>query len=121
MALLAFVFSCKKKDAEPDPYAFLAGKWRYANGAECEFKASSKTAVGTKVPDTIDYGFVVGEDYWRKVVSTGTNQWEYEQIVRYSDKIKIEYRKSRMAKKDDNTLSISTPDLSDTELKRVNP
>ena len=121
MALLAFVFSCKKKDAEPDPYAFLAGKWRYANGAECEFKASSKTAVGTKVPDTIDYGFVVGEDYWRKVVSTGTNQWEYEQIVRYSDKIKIEYRKSRMAKKDDNTLSISTPDLSDTELNRVSP
>ena len=121
LTLLAFAFSCKKKDAEPDLYAFLEGKWKYSNGAECEFKASSKTAVGTKIPNTIDYGFVIGEDYWRNVLSTGADQWEFEQIVRYSDKVKVEYRKSTMTKKDENTLSIKVPGLTDTELKRVDP
>lgn len=111
------VISCKKKS--PDPYAFLNGTWQYANGAECVFDAATKTAKGTKVPtNNTQFKFVVGEDYWRNVVSVGTDKWEYEQIIRFSDGKTVEYRKSTMAKKDENTLSINTSGLTDTELKR---
>lgn len=111
------VMSCKKQS--PDPYAFLNGTWQYANGAECVFDAATKTAKGTKVPTiNTQFKFVVGEDYWRNVVSVGTNKWEYEQIIRFSDGKTVEYRKSTMVKKDENTLSINTSGLTDTELKR---
>jgi hypothetical protein len=117
IAILFSIFSCKKKS--PDPYAFLNGKWQYANGAECLFETASKTAKGTKVPDdNSQFKFVVGEDYWRNVVSVGTDKWEYEQIIRFSDGKTVEYRKSTMAKKDENTLSINTSGLTDSELKR---
>jgi uncharacterized lipoprotein YehR (DUF1307 family) len=118
---MVLTFSCKKKEASPDPYAFLNGTWKYSNGAECVFDAASKTAKGTKVPTNDLYGFVVGEDYWRNVVLTSTGMFEYDQIVRYSDKKTVEYRKSKMSKKDENTLSMSTPGLSDSEMKRVLP
>ncbi len=112
--------SCKKKAAEPDPYAFLMGTWQYANGAECVFDAATKTAKGTKVPtNNTQFKFVVGEDYWRNVKSTGTDQWEYEQIIRFPDGKTVEYRKSTFKKKDDNTLSMNTTGLSDSELKRL--
>ncbi len=112
-------FSCKKEKAV-DPFAFLSGKWKYANGAECVFEAANKTAKGTKVPDNnTNFKFVIGEDYWRNVSSTGTDQWSYDQIVRYSDGKTVEYRKSTMYKKDENTLSMATPGLSDSEMKRV--
>jgi hypothetical protein len=111
--------SFKKKNIEPDPYAFLNGTWQYANGAECVFDAASKTAKGTKVPtNNTQFKFVVGEDYWRNVVSVGTDKWEYEQIIRFSDGKTVEYRKSTMVKKDETTLSINTSGLTDTELKR---
>lgn len=112
---------CKKAtDPAPDPYAFLKGTWRYANGAECVYEATTKTAKGTKVPtNNTQFKFVVGEDYWRNVVSTGTDAWSYEQIVRFSDGKTIEYRKSTMKKKDANTLSMSTPGLTDSEMVRV--
>jgi hypothetical protein len=121
--LLAFVLlstiSCKKKTPAPDPYAFLNGTWQYANGAECVFDAATKTAKGTKVPtNNTQFKFVVGEDYWRNVISVGTDKWEYEQIIRFSDGKTVEYRKSTMTKKDENTLSINTSGLTDTELKR---
>ena len=119
LTILLTSASCKKKTV--DPYAFLNGKWKYANGAECVFEAASKTAKGTKVPDNnTDFKFVTGEDYWRNVASTGTDQWTYDQIVRYSDGKTVEYRKSTMYKKDENTLSMATEGLSDSELKRVN-
>lgn len=104
----------------PDSYEFLNGKWRYANGAECIFDVATKTAKGTKVPDNnAQFKFVVDEDYWRNVLSTGTDKWSYDQIVRFSDGKTVEYRKSTMTKKDQNTLSINTPGLPDTELLRV--
>lgn len=113
------VMSCKKKSPTPDPYAFLNGTWQYANGAECVFDAATKAAKGTKVPtNNTQFKFVVGEDYWRNVVSVGTDKWEYEQIIRFSDGKTVEYRKSTMLKKDENTLSINTSGLTDTELKR---
>jgi hypothetical protein len=112
--------SCKKQEPAPDPYAFLVGAWQYANGAECVFDAATKMAKGTKVPtNNTQFKFVVGEDYWRNVKSTDTDQWEYEQIVRFSDGKTVEYRKSTLKKKDDNTLSMNTPGLTDSELKRV--
>ena len=115
--ILICFLSCKKKS--PDPYAFLNGTWQYANGAECVFDAATKTAKGTKVPtNNTQFKFVVGEDYWRNVVSVGTDKWEYEQIIRFSDGKTIEYRKSTMTKKDETTLSINTFGLADTELKR---
>ena len=120
VALLTLAFSCKKKEDEVDPYAFLKGTWQYTNGAECVFDATTKTAKGTKVPNNnTQFKFVVGEDYWRNVTSTGADKWDYEQIVRFGDGKTVEYRKSTMAKKDANTLSIATPGISDTELKRV--
>lgn len=110
--------SCKKKSPTP-AYAFLNGTWQYANGAECVFDATTKTAKGTKVPtNNTQFKFVVGEDYWRNVVSVGTDKWEYEQIIRFSNGKTVEYRKSTMTKKDENTLSINTSGLTDTELKR---
>jgi hypothetical protein len=121
LAIIFFLatISCKKKIPAPDPYAFLTGTWQYANGAECMFDVATKTAKGTKVPtNNIQFKFVVGEDYWRKVLSTGTDKWEYEQIVRFSDGKTVEYRKSTMAKKDENTLTINTQGLTDSELKR---
>ena len=118
--ILVAVSACKKNEAaEPDPYAFLHGTWKYANGAECVFDAALKTAKGTKTPSNDAFGFVVGEDYWRNVVSTGADMWDYDQIVRFSDKKTVEYRKSKLSKKDENTLSITTPGLTDSELKRV--
>jgi hypothetical protein len=112
---------CKKAtDPAPDPYAFLKGTWRYANGAECLYDAATKTAKGTKVPtNNTAFKFVVGEDYWRNVLTTGTDAWSYDQIIRFSDGKTIEYRKSTMKKKDANTLSISTPGLTDYEFVRV--
>jgi hypothetical protein len=118
--VMAVGFSCKKTTPAPDPYAFLVGTWQYANGAECVFDAATKIAKGTKVPtNNTQFKFVVGEDYWRNVKSTATDQWEYEQIVRFSDGRTVEYRKSTIKKKDDNTLSMNTPGLTDSELKRV--
>ncbi len=118
-AILA-LSSCKKKTVS-DPYTFLKGSWRYSNGAECLFDAGTKTAKGTRVPDNnAAFKFVVGEDYWKNVVSTGENTWTYDQIVRFSDGKTVEYRKSTLSKKDENTLSMSTPGLSDSEMKRVN-
>lgn len=115
--------SCKKPVSEPapDPYAFLKGTWQYANGAECVFDAATKTAKGTKVPNNnAQFKFVVGEDYWRNVSTTvAPGVWSYDQIVRFSDGKTVEYRKSTMTKKDDNTLSMATPGLSDSEMKRV--
>lgn len=64
MCLLAFgLMNCKKKkDPAPDPYAFLKGTWRYANGAECMYDAATKTAKGTKVPtNNAQFKFVVGD------------------------------------------------------------
>jgi|GEM_PF-3113287 len=119
MVMLIVVSACKKQEAEPDPYAFLKGTWKYSNGAECVFDPTSKLAKGTKTPANDVFGFVVGEDYWRNVVSTGSVTWDYDQIVRYSDKKTIEYRKSKLVKKDENTLFITTPGLTDSELKRV--
>lgn len=121
--LTLFVLSaiaCKKKTVEADPYAFLHGSWQYANGAECIYEPATKSAKGTKVPDNnTSFKFVVGEAYWKNVVSTGTDKWEYEQIVRFSDGKTVEYRKSTMSKKDENTLNMSTPGLSDSSLKRI--
>jgi len=113
--------NCKKKaEPAPDLYAFLKGTWRYANGAECVYDAATKTAKGTKVPtNNTQFKFVVGEDYWRNVLSTGTDAWSYDQIVRFSDGKTVEYRKSTMKKKDANTLSIATSGLSDSEMTRV--
>jgi hypothetical protein len=119
LPLLSAIWSCKKEPEEPDPYAFLQGKWRYANGAECVFDATTKSAAGTKVPTNDQFGFVVGEDFWRNVTSTGENKWQYEQIVRHSDKKTIEYRISTISQKDANTLSMNTPGLSDSEMTRV--
>lgn len=121
LALTLGLPSCKKKaDPAPDLYVFLQGTWRYANGAECVYDAATKTAKGTKVPtNNTLFKFVVGEDYWRNVLSTGTDAWSYDQIVRFSDGKTVEYRKSTMKKKDANTLMIATPGLTDTELVRV--
>ncbi len=122
ICLLAFgLLNCKKKkDPAPDPYAFLKGTWRYANGAECVFDAATKTAKGTKVPtNNTQFKFVVGEDYWRNVLTTGTDAWSYDQIIRFSDGKTVEYRKSTMKKKDANTLAINTSGLTDSELTRV--
>ncbi|MEZ0541648.1 hypothetical protein [Fibrella arboris] len=120
LCLLVLFNSCKKTDPAPDPYAFLAGTWRYANGAECIFDAAAKKAKGTKVPaNNTQFKFVVGEDYWRNVLSTGTDAWSFEQIVRFGDGVTVEYRKSTMKKKDANTLSVATPGLTDSELVRV--
>lgn len=112
-------FSCKKETVTPDPYAFLVGTWQYANGAECVFDASTKSAKGTKVPTNNIFKFVVGEDYWKNVASTGTDKWEYNQIVRYADNRPAQYPKSTMTKKDENTLSVNNSLLGDSELKRV--
>lgn len=49
-------------------------------------------------PNT-QFKFVVGEEYWRNVVSVRTDKWEYEQIVRFTDGKTVEYLKSRMVKK----------------------
>jgi len=119
--IILSTLSCKKEEpATPDPYAFLVGTWQYANGAECVFDATTKSAKGTKVPTNNIFKFVVGEDYWKNVVSTGTDKWEYNQIIRYADNRPAEYPKSTMEKKDENTLSISVPALGNSELKRVN-
>ena len=121
LALTLGLQNCKKSaDPEPDPYAFLVGSWRYSNGAECKYDAGTKTAKGTKVPtNNTEFKFVVGEDYWRNVLTTGTDAWSYEQIVRYADGKTVEYRKSTFKKKDANTLTIATPGISDTELMRI--
>ncbi|MBD2755361.1 hypothetical protein [Spirosoma validum] len=120
MFIILLTVGCKKKEEEVDPYAFLKGTWQYANGAECVFDATTKTAKGTKVPtnNTI-HKFVVGEEYWRNVTSTGADAWSYEQIVRFPDGKTVEYRKSTMTRKDANTLSMETPGLSDSGMKRV--
>jgi hypothetical protein len=121
VALTLGLPSCKNKaDPAPDPYAFLNGTWRYANGAECVYDAATKTTKGTKVPtNNTQFKFVVGEDYWRNVLTTGTDAWSYDQIVRFSDGKTVEYRKSTMKKKDANTLTMATPGLTDSELVRV--
>jgi hypothetical protein len=112
--------SCTKKtEVIPDPYAFLVGTWQYPNGAECVFDVTAKSAKGTKVPTNNIFKFVVGEDYWRNVVIIGTDKWEYNQIVRYADNRPVEYPKSTMTKKDENTLSVNNSLLGDSELKRV--
>lgn len=118
---MLFAVSCKKKaEVKPDPYAFLAGTWQYANGAECVFDANTKSAKGTKVPTNNIFKFVEGEDYWKNVVSTGTNQWEYDQIIRYENgSSPMEFRKTTMKKKDENTLTINIPGLGEGELKKV--
>lgn len=119
VTLLTLSLSCKKKE-EVDPYAFLKGTWAYANGAECVYDATTKTAKGTKVPtNNTQFKFVVDEDYWRNVTSTGLDAWSYDQIVRFADGKTVEYRKSTMTKKDANTLTMTTPGLTDSELKRV--
>lgn len=119
LALLVLIGACKKKE-DVDPYAFLKGTWAYSNGAACVFDAATKTARGTKVPtNNLAFKFVVGEDYWRNVTSTGVDAWSYEQIVRFSDGKTVDYRKSTMAKKDANTLTMTTPGLTDSEMKRV--
>jgi hypothetical protein len=114
---------CKKATDSapaPDPYAFLKRTWRYANGAECAFDAATKMAKLTKVPtNNTQFKFVVGEDCWRNVLSTGTDAWSYNQIVRFSDGKTVEYRASTMKKKDANTLSTNVPGLGDGELVRV--
>ena len=111
--------SCKKK-VEPDPYAFLKGTWRYENGAECLFDVATKTAKGTKVPtDNSKFKFVVSEDYWREVKSTGTDKWEYLQIIRYTDNKTVEYVKSTATKQDENTLATDVAGLGKGVLKRV--
>lgn len=122
LGLTMALTNCKKKADEPapDPYAFLKGTWRYANGAECSYEAATKMAKLTKVPtNNTQFKFVMGEDCWRNVLSTGTDAWSYEQIVRYTDGKTVEYRKSTMKKKDANTLTISSPGLSDYEFVRV--
>lgn len=123
MALMVSLTNCKKAAdpaPAPDPYAFLKGTWRYANGAECLYEAATKMAKLTKVPtNNTQFKFVVGEDCWRNVVSTGTDAWSYNQIVRYADGKTVEYPKSTMRKKDANTLSVSTPGLTDYEFARV--
>jgi hypothetical protein len=119
LALLLLSGACRKKE-DVDPYAFLQGTWAYANGAECRFDAATKTAKGTKVPtNNTQFKFVAGEDYWRNVTSTGVDAWSYEQIVRFTDGKTVEYRKSTFTKKDANTLAMSTPGLTDSEMKRV--
>jgi hypothetical protein len=118
--IILSALSCKKQEvAAPDPYAFLVGTWQYPNGAECVFDATTKSAKGTKVPTNNIYKFVVGEEYWKNVVSTGTDKWEYNQIVRYVDNRPVEYPKSMMTKKDENTLTVNNSLLGDSELKRV--
>ncbi|MEZ0610198.1 hypothetical protein ACAW74_16900 [Fibrella sp. WM1] len=120
LVLALLLQDCKKSEPAPDPYAFLAGTWRYANGAECVFEAANKKATGTKVPtNNTQFNFVVGEDYWRNVLTTGPDAWSYDQIVRFSDGVTVEYRKSTLKKKDANTLSVNTPGLTDSELVRV--
>lgn len=121
LALSLNLASCKKDPAPaPDPYAFLQGTWRYANGAECLYDAATKMAKLTKVPtNNTQFKFVVGEDCWRNVLTTGTDAWSYEQIVRFSDGKTVEYRKSTMKKKDANTLTVTIPGLADSELTRV--
>jgi hypothetical protein len=111
--------SCKKETVTPDPYAFLVGTWQYPNGAECVFDATTKSAKGTKVPTNNVYKFVVGEEYWKNVVSVGTDKWEFNQIIRYTDNRPTEYPKSTMQKKDENTLITSISGHGDSELKRV--
>ena len=117
---LAFLLpSCKKK-VEPDPYAFLKGTWRYENGAECLFDATTKIAKLTKVPtDNGKFKFVVGEDCWRNVASVGTDKWEYSQIIRYSDGKTVEYAKTSASKQDENTLTTDVLGLGKGMLKRV--
>ncbi len=117
--LLFMLFACKKKETETDPYLFLQGTWKYENGAECIFDETTKTAKGTKVPTNNIFGFKVGEDYWRNVTVNGTDSWDYEQIVRFSDGKTVEYRKSILSRKSDKVLFIKTPGLADSELTKI--
>lgn len=118
LCLAIMLPSCKKKAEEPDLYAFLKGTWQYENGAECTFDAATKTAKGTKVPTDNKFKFVVGEDYWKEVVSIGTNKWEFQQIIRYTDGTRT-YMKSTATKQDNNTLATDIPSLGKGVLKRV--
>ena len=118
LSIACLLSSCKKTE-EVDPLRLLKGTWQYENGAECVFDATTKTAKGTKVPTDNKFKFVVGEDYWKEVVSVGTDKWEYLQIIRYSDGKTVEYVKSTMSKQDENILAIDVPLLGKGTLKRV--
>ena len=116
--VLGLTTGCKK-DPEPDPFAFLKGTWQYENGAECLFDVATKTAKGTKVPTNNVFGFVIGEVFWKDVVSTGADKWEYQQLVRYTDGKTMAYVKSTAVKQDANTLATEVPGLGKGVLKRV--
>lgn len=113
---------CKRKEVvppEPDPYAFLNGTWRYANGAECVYDPATRTAKGTKVPTNNGvFGFVVGEDYWRNVIAAGTDQWTYQQIIRYGNGT-VTYVETQASRQDANTLAIENALLGHGTLTRV--
>jgi hypothetical protein len=122
LLLGAGLTQCKRKEVvppAPDPYVFLNGTWRYANGAECVYDRATRTAKGTKVPTNNGaFGFVVGEDYWRSVVSTGTDRWTYQQIVRYGNGT-VTYVETSASRQDANTLAIENTLLGRETLTRV--
>lgn len=102
----------------PASYLFLNGTWRYDNGAECIYISDTKSATGTKVPSNNAFKFVVGEDYWRNVFSTGVNQWTFEQIIRRTSG-QLTYNNATAVAKGKDSLSVNVQNFGKFFLVRV--
>lgn len=85
---------------------FLKGYWDYANGAQAYYDGVSNYAKGTKVPINNCYQFVVGEDYWEDLKSTGNNTWSVNQAVRYCQTGVRVYSPTIFTKVNDSTIRL---------------
>jgi hypothetical protein len=99
-------------------YTFLSGTWRYENGTECLYIPDTKSATLTKLPTNNVFGFVVDEDCWRNVTSSGTNQWTYDQLIRTANGGMTYYKSTAIAKGRDS-LSVDTQNFGKYFIVRV--
>ena len=95
-----------KTSNNSDQNNFLKGHWDYANGAQAFYDGVSNYAKGTKVPKNNCYHFVLGENYWKNLKSTGNNTWSVSQIVRYCPTGKKVYSPTIFTKVNDSTIRL---------------
>ena len=114
MILVLFVavqVSCKvaaqsKTSKRTEQNNFLKGYWNYGNGAQAYYDGVGDSAIGIKVPTNNCYHFVLGEDYWKNLKSTGNNTWSVSQIVRYCPTGARVYEPTIFTKVNDSTIRL---------------
>ena len=109
--LVALQVSCKvaaqsKTSNNAGQNNFLKGYWNYANGAQAYYDGVGDSAIGTKVPRNNCYQFVLGENYWEDLKSTGNNTWSVSQIVRYCPTGARVYEPTIFTKVNDSTIRL---------------